>query len=531
MAVTEGEVATFSVAANGTAPLSYQWRRGAFDVVGATGATYSFTPGLADTGSTFSVVVTNAAGSVTSVQATLTVNAAPAEPVAPSIEAHPASVTAGVGQTVTFTVVAFGTTPLGYQWRRNGVDIPDATGPSYQRAALAEDNDAAFDVVVTNAVGSVTSDAAILTVTSQTGANELGDIVAISAGAQHSLALRADGTVLAWGNNEDGELGIGDLLPSFSARPVPVVGITDAVAIAACSFHSLAVLGDGTVRAWGQNLYGKVGIAPQVALWVTTPAQVEGLTDVIDVACGEHTSFAIKSDGTLWAWGYNGLGQLGDGTELHRTAPVQVSGLTNVVDVASSRVHTLALRSDGTVWAWGDSGYVGRGWAYQQQTPHTLVPAQVPGIQSATGIAAAGTHSLVRHADGTVSAWGLNLNGELGDPTVFLSAVEPIVVPGLSGVSEVFAGTEYNSAAILADASVLTWGNNEYGKLGDGTTTTRGVPGTFAAGDVAAIALGYWHTLVLRSDGTVLAVGSNNKGQLGNGTQVDSLQTVTVLPP
>jgi len=161
--VTAGQAATFAVAASGTAPLSYQWRKNGVNIAGATATSYT-TPATAisDSGATFSVVVTNTAGTVTSAAATLTVNPAP---VAPTIATQPASQTVTAGQTATFAVAASGTAPLSYQWRKNGVNIAGATATSYTTPATAiSDSGATFSVVVTNTAGTVTSAAATLTV-------------------------------------------------------------------------------------------------------------------------------------------------------------------------------------------------------------------------------------------------------------------------------------------------------------------------------------------------------------------------------
>src|SRR5213078_3680465 len=161
--VTAGQAATFTVVAAGTAPLSYQWQKNGANISGATSASY-VTPATtsSDNGATFDVVVSNSAGTVTSNAATLTVNAAA---VGPTITTQPVSQTVTAGQTATFTVVAAGTAPLSYQWQKNGANISGATSASYATpATTSSDNGATFDVVVSNSVGTVTSNAATLTV-------------------------------------------------------------------------------------------------------------------------------------------------------------------------------------------------------------------------------------------------------------------------------------------------------------------------------------------------------------------------------
>ncbi|MGB9849149.1 MAG: Ig-like domain-containing protein, partial [Moorellaceae bacterium] len=173
--------------------------------------------------------------------------------------------------------------------------------------------------------------------------------------------------------------------------------------------HSLAVKSDGTVWAWGWNYYGQLGDGTTINH--TTPMRVTNLTGVVAVAAGIYHSLALKSDGTAWAWGWNGYGHLGDGTTTNRTAPVQVQGLTGVVAVAAGGYHSLALKSDGTVWAWGRNyeGQLGDG-----TTTNRYTPVQVKNLTGVVAVAAGYYHSLALKSDGTVWAWGRNYEGQLG---------------------------------------------------------------------------------------------------------------------
>ena len=182
-------------------------------------------------------------------------------------------------------------------------------------------------------------------------------VVAVAAAYDNGFALRADGTVRSWGNNNVGTLGNGNFgLPSNV--PVSVVGLSDVVAIARGGVHGMALKSDGTVWTWGPGGLGQLGRG-SITSDSSIPVQVRGfdgggyLSDVVAIAKGENHSLALKSDGTVWAWGHNIYGQLGDGTTTTRTTPVPVAGLSNVVAIASGDWHSLALKSDGTVWAWG----------------------------------------------------------------------------------------------------------------------------------------------------------------------------------
>jgi alpha-tubulin suppressor-like RCC1 family protein len=195
---------------------------------------------------------------------------------------------------------------------------------------------------------------------------------ALSVGYNHSLALRGDGTVWAWGNNEAGQLGDGTLLPRLS--PIQVPGLSDITAIAAGVYCSLALRDDGTVWAWGNNSEGELGGGTPSLLGRASPMPVSGLTGVTAISAGFHHSLAVLGEGTVWAWGGNTRGQLGDGTTLNRATPVQVPGLSGVISLGASYTYSLAAAGDGTVLSWGDNhaGELGFGVAETQ-----VVPVQV----------------------------------------------------------------------------------------------------------------------------------------------------------
>ncbi len=212
-----------------------------------------------------------------------------------------------------------------------------------------------------------------------------------------------------------------------------VVGLTGIVAIAAGRDFGLAVQADGTVWAWGNNSNYHLGDGTTTHRYA--PVQTVGLTGITAVAAGYGHSVVRKGDGTAWAWGENSSGQLGDGTSNQRTAPVQVGGLTGVAAVAAGDAHSLALKADGTAWAWGsnNSGQLGDGTTTTRYTP-----TQVSGLTTATAVAAGANHSLARLADGTVRAWGANNYGQLGDGMTNGSTT-PVTVVGLQGVDRIAA--------------------------------------------------------------------------------------------
>jgi YVTN family beta-propeller protein len=337
----------------------------------------------------------------------------------------------------------------------------------------------------------------------------------ISAGGDWSLGLRADGTVWAWGYNLYGQLGVGHLLTE--RLPVQTSGLSNVTAIAASNsgHHNLAVLGDGTVRAWGTNGDGQLGDGTTTGR--STPVQVTGLSGVFTaVAAGYTHSLALRSDGTVWAWGANNLGQLGDGTTTARLTPVQVNGLTGVQAIAAGVYFSLALRSDGTVWAWGDGGRLGNGTTSGMQ----LTPL-ANGVTGATAITASSSYAFALLSDGTVRAWGSNNYGQLGDGTT-TTRYSPVAVSGLTGVTAVSAGGA-TGLALIGDGSVRAWGRNTYGDLGDGTTTDRLMPVVVSGlTDVTAISAGGIHSMALRTPTPMGVVGSIVVGSTPTGLAVNT---------
>ena len=339
------------------------------------------------------------------------------------------------------------------------------------------------------------------------GEDYLTDIVAVAAGNSHTVALKSDGTVYAWGVNDNGQLG--DNSTDQSLVPVQVKGVggdgylTDIIYIAATINHTVALKSDGTVYAWGRGTFGRLGDGAESTSLV--PVQVKGidgegyLTDIVSVAAGYTYTVALKSDGTVYAWGQNGNGQLGDDTQINRLVPVQVLGvggtgyLAGITAISAGQYHTVALKSDGTVYAWGLNG---NGQLGDDSTTESHVPVQVKGVGGSdylTGIAsvAAGyTHAVTLNTDGTVYAWGLNTNGQLGDDSTTESHV-PVQAKGvggtgyLTGITGVSAGTTH-SVALKSDGTVYAWGRNANGQLGDDSTTQHNAPVTTYLTDVGS---------------------------------------------
>lgn len=265
--------------------------------------------------------------------------------------------------------------------------------------------------------------------------------------------------------------------------PTPVLDITDAVRVASGGDHTLAVTKAGAVYAWGYNILGQLGIGAmpvfnyrhgeQVPHVVPYPTRVPGLSGVVAVAAGASHSLALLEDGTVRAWGLNSLGQLGDGTTVNRNTPVVVTGVAGAVAIVAGSVISGALLGDGTVMAWGHgNGGLGRK-LLTQDAPHPT-PAAVAGVSGVRALACGESHMLAITAAGTVVSWGSNLVGEVGH-----AGALPAPVPGLRGVRSVSADVA-RSVATLADGTIMVWGNvPHYARPGQRSRRTTSTPMPF----------------------------------------------------
>ncbi|MFH1230569.1 MAG: hypothetical protein V1709_03640 [Planctomycetota bacterium] len=294
----------------------------------------------------------------------------------------------------------------------------------------------------------------------------------------NTFAIKADGTLRAWGRNDFGQLGDGTIVNKNV--PTRITGANWS-AIASAQIYTIALKSDGTLWAWGANRYGQLGDGTIVNKNV--PTQITG-TNWSAIATGNCHTVALKNDGTLWAWGTNQYGQLGDGTIVNKNVPTQITG-TNWSVIATGNYHAVALKTDGTRWAWGrnDVGQLGDGTNIDKN-----VPIQITGTNW-SAIAIGGNFTS-----------GLRLEGSLG-LTPFLVAIGGNFTIGLK-----------------TDGTLWTWGNNNNGQLGDGTNIDKNVPTQITGTNWASIVCGAYNTIALKTDGTLWAWGNNNDGQLGDGT-------------
>lgn len=295
----------------------------------------------------------------------------------------------------------------------------------------------------------------------------------VAGGLGHTVALATDSTVWCWGRNDFGALGNGTT--DWSTIPVQVTGLDNVVAIAAGDMFSVALRADGTAWAWGQNNYGQLGIG-STGSGSLVPVQV-GITDLVAIAAGFGNLLAIASDGTVWGYGLNDRGQLGAGPGAPTicSTPVQALGIDSVVALSSSRyAHTVALCADGSVWTWGYNlfGQLGDGTTTERNTP-----APVPGLSNMSAIAQQNGfgHTLAVRNDGTLWAWGYNLKGQLGLGSNNNNILVPTQVTSIADVVAVSCG-ESHTIALKSDGTAWAWGNNNSGQLGDGTILDKSTP-------------------------------------------------------
>lgn len=290
--------------------------------------------------------------------------------------------------------------------------------------------------------------------------------------------------------------------------------------------------------AWGYNAFGQLG--DETTADKSSPvATVGGISDWTHLDASLNNSVALRANGTAWAWGSNGGGQLGDGTTTNRSSPVSViGGITNWTQISPGAAHTLALRTDGTAWSWGlnSSGQLGDGTTVSKLSPISVVGGFVNWIQ----VSAGGRHSLALRSDGTAWGWGNNLFGRLGDNSTTNRTSPVSVVGGIVNWIQLSAGGGVNTLAgfqhghsvgLRADGTAWAWGNNASGQLGDATTTGKSSPVAVVGGivDWAQVSAGERHNLAIRANGTAWAWGYNGFGQLGDGTITSKTSPISVV--
>jgi alpha-tubulin suppressor-like RCC1 family protein len=301
----------------------------------------------------------------------------------------------------------------------------------------------------------------------------LNGIIAISAGEGHNMALMSNGTVWTWGWN--GVAQLGDGTTNDAHTPVQVSGLSNIVAISGRGYHCLALRRDGTVWSWGWNVWGQLGINSTATTLV--PVQVMQLTNPATISAGYMVSVALMSNGTVQVWGTGPKGELGQGSFTdHSYLPEQVKGLSNVVSVSADFQEPEALKSDGTIWMWGwnNLGQLGIG-----NESDTNIPTQVLNLTNMIFAGQTGDRdNCAIRADHTVWTWGRNYNGQLGIGTNDMDPHPiPVQMPPFGNGYVVMVQTpDWHSLALESDGTLWGWGANDHGQLGNGTTNEADSP-------------------------------------------------------
>lgn len=475
-----GASATFAVTAAGVGSLSYQWYFGGDAVTNATATNLTIDAVSLTQAGTYTVVITNLYGSVTSGVARLTIVTPPV------LAGKPANQQLTSGNTVALAANATGLGPIHYQWFKDGRRLGSATNSALDITNAGVADSGTYYVVCTNIQGMAISRPALVAVDNPGvlgwGYNgyygQLGDgttnhnrflpealtpgIVAAAVGQESSYYLSNNGTLWAIGANSDGQLGTGN----YFGTHVPVAVASNVVAVAAGQYHLLFVTADGVLWASGLSYFGQLG-APVTNINVPLqPSPMAVASNVVAVAAGADHSLYLTGDGVLWTMGFNFYGQLGNGTKLSTSTPEAAA--SNVVAIAAGGFHSMFIQGDGTLWT-----------------------------------------------------MGCNFYGQLGDGTTNHAAWPMRVATNVAAM----AGGYCHSLVVQADGTLWTMGFGNRGQLGNGATNEIGLPAIVAT-NVLAPAAGYYHSLFLKYDGTLWLMGYNAYGQLGNGTTNTSLTPV-----
>ncbi|MCL2772823.1 MAG: sigma-70 family RNA polymerase sigma factor [Oscillospiraceae bacterium] len=339
----------------------------------------------------------------------------------------------------------------------------------------------------------------------------------IVSGYKHALFMKEDGTVMTWGDK---------------TRFAAVAGLKNVKSLAAASGHnySFALLVDGTVWGWGDNCFSQLGTGSREK-YVTIPEQVKSLSDVVSISAGVAHALALKKDGSVWSWGKNWYGQLGSSRRNAENRkiedsefPSEIPGLKKITQISAGYFRSLALAEDGTVWRWGGYGDSRFSFpiVYEADTP-----VQIKITGKITAISAGGMHDVMLCEDGTVWACGYNTQKQLGSVNICNEILDvPVKVRNLSEVSVISAGGSF-TLALKKDGTVWAWGLNENGELGCGSYDANS---EFTLEDhvknepvkvclpqtVVEITAGGSHAMAVTGDGGIWAWGSNDEGQLGD---------------
>ena len=342
----------------------------------------------------------------------------------------------------------------------------------------------------------------------------------VSVGNGTSCALLRTGSATCWGSNDRGQLGNGSAIDS--ASPVALEHPMTTAEISARGDFSCALMADGTARCWGPGSYVGGGIPPQR----TTAVSVTGLINAKKMSVGNRHSCAVLEDGRAMCWGINPnqLVNLGNGASSASTTPVLVSDVTQAVDVTVGEFHSCLLFTDGSIKCWGKGSQLGVNSAFTAFAPHDAL-----NLGKAVQVSAGFDHTCALLADASVQCWGGNSSGQAGNGRTYLIEATPVVVQGVTDAVQISSGDAY-TCAVLSNGKVTCWGANDFGQLGDGSTSSHSAPVDVVGITTAVqISTGQNHTCAVMMDGTAKCWGRNSSGELGDGGTVGSAIPVDVL--
>ncbi|MEM7375085.1 MAG: HYR domain-containing protein [Bacteroidota bacterium] len=496
--------------------------------VGATTITYTVTDAAGNTNfCNFNITVEdNEAPTVLTQDITVSLDANGDASITAAQIDNGSSDACGVAST-SLDITSFGCGDLGTV--TVSLTVTDVNGNSASNTAVVTVEDNIAPSIVCPAPQTIDTDAGICTaaapdltglatVDDNCGSGSLGlNTNNIATGYHHTLFIEDDGSLWSTGYNSHGQLGLG--FSSTSNPTATQIGTdTDWAYVDGGEYHSFALKTDGTLWAWGRGVYGNLGISGNQHL---APVQVGTDTDWVSVSCANYNTLALKSDGSLWAWGYNNYGQVGNGSTTNQHSPIQLGTATDWVAVQTGDATSMALKSDGTLWAWG---YNGQGQLGIGSNTHQNTPVQVGSDTDWESISSGYTANYGIKSNGTLWAWGRNNFGQLGIGST-ADQNSPAQVGTDSDWAEISGGSGY-AKALKSNGTLWSWGRGSNGRLGNGTTsgnvTSPAQIGTDT--DWAALSRSQGagsHAFALKSNNNVYGWGRNNFGQMGNGTTAD----------
>lgn len=350
-------------------------------------------------------------------------------------------------------------------------------------------------------------------------ASNAGDFLTTDGTNTSWVPLNVDPTLSAWvwGNNLNFSLGLRvQIMQNNASSPMLLRSATSWTELACGYYHGVGVKSDGTLWTWGYNQYGQIGVGDSGLPQKSYPVQVNPATNWAQASAGYYSTYAIKQDGTLWTWGQNNLGQLGDGTTVDKSIPVQIGSLTNWKQIVAGGQNVAAIKTDGTLWTWGynNGGSLGDGTTTSKSSP-----VQIGSLTNWRAVACAQSSSymLAIKNDGTLWAWGTNAAGQLGDGTT-TSTSSPIQIGSLNDWFSVAISVGSTSHAIKDNGTLWSWGSNSNGTIGDNTLVSKSSPIQIGTLNNWKQLCGNWNSITaIKNNGTMWAWGWNTHGEVGIG--------------